>query len=213
MSNKLSILEKNIPLRAIPEETLNKYIIEGLMPFICRLLSLKGENASERLEMALEPLKKQCIGMGFSEIKKMFEMYADNELNIEPRTNYFDRVLLGRIITEYRKTKKHKPKPIDVEQEKKLRDQHEIILIFDYYKQNKELNRYWEWVYVYLEDKGIHKFSKEDKAKKFSYYKNLEIQGKNLDKETQITMCRISLLKDYFDFLIQSGKEIKDLLQ
>ena len=49
--------------------------------------------------------------MGFAEIQKMFEMYADSKLDIEPKANYFDRVLLGKIVAEYRKYNMRKPKP------------------------------------------------------------------------------------------------------
>ena len=49
-------------------------------PWLSKLLSLKDETSANRLEMALPAIKEQCIGMGFVEIKKMFEMYVDGNL-------------------------------------------------------------------------------------------------------------------------------------
>ena len=65
------------PLRGIPEETLNKIIVEQFTIWIANLLSLTDETSAERLEIALPAIKEHCWSMGFDEIKKMFEMYAD----------------------------------------------------------------------------------------------------------------------------------------
>ena len=71
MSN-LAILERTIPLRAIPEKDLNEALLIDFMPWLSKLLSLTDDVSADRLEIALPAIKEQCIGMGFVEIKKMF---------------------------------------------------------------------------------------------------------------------------------------------
>ena len=75
------------------------------LPFLSGLLSLTDQKSAERLELALPAIKDQCIGMGFDEIKIMFEKYADGKMSIKPIPNYFDRILLGKIVNEYKSTK------------------------------------------------------------------------------------------------------------
>jgi len=99
-SNKIAVLEKSLPLRAYVKEDLNKALIMEFLPWICSLLSLTDQKSADRLESALPAIKEQCIGMGFKEIRKMFEMYADGKLYVQPIPNYFDRILLGIPITE-----------------------------------------------------------------------------------------------------------------
>jgi len=108
-SNKIAVLEKSLPLRAYIKEDLNKAIIMEFLPWICSLLSLTDQKSADRLEYALPTLKKLCIGMGFKEIRIMFEMYADGKLDVQPRSNYFDRILLGKIVSQYQS---QKPKEI-----------------------------------------------------------------------------------------------------
>lgn len=98
-------LEKKLPLRAYPEEDLNRVLLMDFLPWISGLLSLTDEVSAERLELTLPVIRKQCIGMGFHEIKKMFEMYADGEMDIKPLANYFDRIIFGKIVNEYRSRK------------------------------------------------------------------------------------------------------------
>lgn len=207
----LVIKYPNLPLRAYEKDQLEKQI-DALQGWLTNLLGLTGVESAKRLVIATEALKEQCIGMGFQEIKKMFEMYADNKLNIEPRTNYFDRILLGKIVKEYRKTKNQIPKKVNLDEEKAEKDILYIIHIFDYYIEKNKLIDDWEWVYIYLESKGIHKFDKDQKKKKFNHYSKKEIQGEKLKEETVIKLSRISLLKDYFDNLIHQNKHIKDLI-
>lgn len=104
-NNKLQILDKNLPLRNYPEQDLNRAILMEFMPYLTRLLSLTDETSSNRLEMALPAIKEHCWGMGFSEMKKMFEMYVDNKLTVQPMANYFDRILLGKIVSSYMQQK------------------------------------------------------------------------------------------------------------
>jgi len=41
----------------------------------------------------------------------MFTQYSHSQLNIEPIPNYFDRILLGKIVNEYKLKNKPPPKP------------------------------------------------------------------------------------------------------
>ena len=108
-SNKLQALDKKLPLRAYPEQNLNRVLVMDFLPFISNLLSLTDKSSADRLELTLPAIKEQCIGMGFDEIKRMFEMYADGKMKIQPIPNYFDRILVGKIVNEF-KTLNRQPK-------------------------------------------------------------------------------------------------------
>jgi len=128
MSNLPIIFESNTSLREYKEEDLTLILITELMPWLSKLLSLTDEVSANRLEMALPAIKTQCIGMGFVEIKKMFEMYVDGKMNLEARTNFFDRILLGKIVSEYKRIQNQKQstvkkeESISSEEKKKIND-------------------------------------------------------------------------------------------
>ena len=105
MKNEISVLEKNLPLRAYPAENLNKALVMDFGVWVSNLLSLSGETATQRLEQSLGAIRDNCSGMGFAEIKKMFEKYADSQMSIKPIPNYFDRVLVGQIVNEWKATR------------------------------------------------------------------------------------------------------------
>ena len=123
---KLTILNKQLPLRAYPKEDLNRILLMEFTTWLSSLLSLTDETSADRLEIALPAVKELCIGMGFDEIKKMFLMYADNKLSIKPISNYFDRVLLGKIVAEYKSLKLKSNK---VEEKTVEKDEQEFIMI------------------------------------------------------------------------------------
>ena len=152
-------LEKKMPLRGYPEQELNKVLLMDFLPWLCKLLSLTDETSADRLEMALPAIKQQCIGMGFDEIKKMFEKYADGNLSIKPIPNYFDRILLGKIVADYKSTKpKEKkvieaPKPTPEETEKLIDKQiTEMVL---HYQNEKEIKPGYLHLYKYLLQRGV----------------------------------------------------------
>ena len=132
----LQVFERKLPLRAYPKKDLNKILITVFVPWLCKLLSLKDEVSADRLEMALPAIRTQCIGMGFDEVKKMFESYVDGGLPLEPRTNFFDRVLLGKIVKEWKILQlKKNPKKV----EKMQYSESELFII-----NNKILHRFLE---------------------------------------------------------------------
>ena len=163
---KLTTSKKTIPLRQIPEEELNKAILTVLMPRISRLLSLTDKTSAERLEIALPAIKDHCLGMGFKEIQKMFELYVDGKLDVEPISNYFDRILLGKIVKSYRSYKlRLKPKIIKsmTDNEKhKLEDQI-LNRVSSFFKINRYIYENDFYVYDILEKRGLISLSIEEK--------------------------------------------------
>jgi hypothetical protein len=110
---ELAIINSQLPIKSIPEETLNEAIMGDFLDWVCNTLSIK-EDGIDKLYHALPAIKKHCWSMGFIEIKKMLTMYADGELSIKPITNHFDRIRLGEIMNAYRQ-QKPKVKPLQIE--------------------------------------------------------------------------------------------------
>jgi hypothetical protein len=159
-------LENNLPLRSYPEEALNKVIVIDLMPLVSRLLSLTDEVSAQRLKMALPAIKEQCIGMGFKEIKKMFEMYVDSKLSLKPIPNYFDRILLGKIVSNYKslnKPKKMEEKEIS-EEEKEFIMAEAIDRLKKEVAINKKITSICVHVYDHLDEKQLLPKEKEYKV-------------------------------------------------
>lgn len=111
---ELAKLERTIPIKAIPDQELNAIIMTQFTVWVANLLSLTDETSANRLEISLPAIKEHCWSMGFSEIKKMFEMYADSKLSIKPIPNYFDRILLGKIVEAYKQQKPVPKKQIQI---------------------------------------------------------------------------------------------------
>lgn len=192
---KLSVLERTIPLRAIPEEDLEKALIMYFVPWLTKLLSInvienKDETNADRIQMALPAIKEQCIGMGFVEIKKMFEMYVDGKFAIEPRTNFFDRILFGKIVAEYRKYNMRKPKKPQIpeisEQEKKEIDDQILKDQEAYFKKHGVIDPSQWYAYDVLDKRGLINLSL--KEKKEIYADALEIL--KLEAHTKKTFSR-----------------------
>ena len=157
--NELTVLDNNIPIKSIPPEELNRIILTTFLTWISNLLSLTDETSANRLETALPAIKEHCWSMGFSEIKKMFEMYADNKLSIEPLPNYFDRILFGKIVKAYRE---QKPRVKQLIYKDKLteKEKDDIILSglkiqFEQYKQMGTFESGRLYLYEYLDEKGL----------------------------------------------------------
>lgn len=205
----LAKLDNNIPIKAIPEQELNKIVLLQLMPWLSKLLTLTDETSADRLEIALPVIKTHCWSMGFSEIKNMFELYADGKLGIEPIPNYFDRILLGKIFKAYKMHQRQNQRPAnDYDQEKENKDFLYCVTAFDYFKQNGALPEQSVWLYDYLVD---HKriLSVPNKEKLTSYNIALE---KYKTKDTAILKSKLWLVEKYFDGLIVRDKHIKDEL-
>jgi len=184
MKNKLAVLDKKLPIRAYSEEMLNKVILMDLLPFLTKLLSLTDEVSADRLEIALPAIKTSCIGMGFNEIKKMFEMYVDSKLSLKPIPNYFDRILLGKIVSEYKVLTAKKNKPIMEEKEISEKEK-EFIMIEAVDRIEKEVLQTGDiitpcsHIYDYIHKQGkLPKHTKEFKSK---YLKNAKLKLKGVE--------------------------------
>jgi len=110
---EVAIINSQLPIKSIPDETLNEVIMGDFLNWVCNTLSIKEEGA-DKLYYALPAIKKHCWSMGFVEIKKMLTMYADGELSIKPIPNHFDRIRLGEVMNAYRQ-QKPKSKPLQIE--------------------------------------------------------------------------------------------------
>ena len=163
---ELAKINSKLPIKAYPEEALNKVILTQFTVWVANLLSLTDEVAAKRLELALPAIKIHCWSLGFAEIKKIFEMYADGKLSVKPIPNYFDRILLGKIVSAYNAQKVVVKKEINhIEVIEKTNKSH-LIKFFNQYFKNKEINEcYVVFVYDSLEKNGFIKLSKEEKIK------------------------------------------------
>jgi hypothetical protein len=159
MSN-IKLFESNIPVKAIPETELNTIMLTTFLTWICNLLSLTDEVSAKRLKTALPAIKEHCWSMGFLEIQKMFELYADGKLDISPISNFFDRILLGKILNSYRSYKKR------ISKQKKIlysMSDDEITKIDDeilnrvglFFKENRYIDDNDFYVYDILEKRGL----------------------------------------------------------
>ena len=164
--NEISKIDRQIPIKAIPEQELNQIILTSFLTWVANLLNLNGEKSANGLTTALPAIKQHCWSMGFAEIKTMFEMYADNKLSIEPIPNYFDRILLGKIAKAYREQKQVKPKEIDHAKIMELTNKKHLQDFFSQYFDNKIINEcYIEFVYSWLEQNKFLELTKEQKQK------------------------------------------------
>ena len=204
-SNKLTKLDNKIPIKSIPEQELNRIIIMEFTEWIADLLSLTDEISAKRLEIALPAIKEHCWSMGFDEIKKMFEMYVDNKLALKPIPNYFDRILLGKILIAYKQQKKMNR--IDENKEKRIQDDLDTITCFDSFVQDNKIHENNYWIFTYLETKGIINYTKDEKRVVIEISKQ---QAKNSDEV--VVISKTKLLERFFGNITTKGKHIKDFL-
>lgn len=207
-SKQLTVLNNPLPLKAYPKEKLKEVIYKEFIVWLSSLLSLTDETSAKRLFTAIPAIEEHCWSMGFSEIKKMFEMYADNKLSIEPIPNYFDRILFGKIVQAYKQIKPMKTDPIEkADEQLRLHKIHETILFFDLFVQYNELPEEASWLYDYLEFKDLINYSKDEKLMKYKI-----ATERTKTKDEAINLSKLMLVKDYFNRLTVKGKHIKDEL-
>ena len=204
----LTTLERNLPLRAYPEQELNNLIVTVLMPYISKLLSLKDETSAERLEMALPAIKEQCISMGFSDIKKMFDMYADSKLSIEPRTNFFDRILFGKIVIEYRSRNRPMAKPQNkiTEAEKTTIENNAIQRVKEFFQDKRYIEDNDFFIYDIFEHRGLIKLTREEKEDIAKDAK--EIMISNLSKKKASTKKEHGEIKDLISKINANNRNV-----
>lgn len=207
----LTIFERQLPLRAYPSNDLDKLLETEFKFWIANLLNLKSDK-EEAYNNAKEALKFHCIGMGFNEIKIMFEMYADSKLNIEPTSNYFDRIVLGKIVNAYKKQRK--PKKVEEEKKPTAEEEHKAIeeaitRTFLEFKRTGTVTGVITHIYNYLDAQGKFQGGRLDeewkgyKWKVFRFCEKIVKENKNYNKlgvilEDAKTMSKRKILIKYY---------------
>jgi hypothetical protein len=214
--------ETSVPLRAIPEERLNAVLSNEFADWLCGLLSLTDDTSAERLVHAIQAIKKQFWSMGFVEIKKAFELYADSQLDVKPIPNYLDRIQVGKIFEAYRHHKpKPKPKPIQIEisdEEKEALVYMGVINCFEQFLQDRKIIVGYTWVYGHLfDDLKLKSFTTEEKKMAVKKAKANKEKSSLFQKVTESehdvkNRAKRMLLKEYFESLEEQELHIKDLL-
>lgn len=215
---ELAKLDNNLPLKAYPEAELNRIILTQFTIWVSSLLSLTDETAMNRLEVALPSIKEHCWSMGFSEIKKMLEMYADSKLSVKPMSNFFDRVTFGKIVEAYKEQKVVPKKQIVdsiSEEEKKSLIKSGINKCLTYYEQEYLiLEDYILFMYdILTQDKHVDLSPKEKKeyynaAKEFLTYDMHSNKPTNLNQRTKYKELVVELQKKHSSVIVLKAKEM-----
>ena len=207
-SNKLAVLENKLPLKAYVQTDIDEILRTSFMYWLAKLLSLKADKQEIVLD-ALPDIKYHFHSLGLNEVKKAFEMYARGQLNLEPISNYFDMVLVGKIFKEFNKQKVKEIKVIEPivisDQEKRNNEILSATICFDYYIQHGYLNDTSMYLYKVLLDK--FEFSKQETETLIELSKNIEAPI-----EEQRMHYRKMCLRRYFDRLHATGKHLKDFI-
>ena len=230
---ELSKINSTAKIREIPEKELDKILKTRFRYWLANLLAL-SEDKEESVLNAIEGVKYHAIGFTLREIKKVFQMYANGQLDMQPISNHIDYILVGKIFNEYKKQrtnpkeKKEIHEKVYTDEEKQNIIYNGLINCFDSYVQHKIIDDGYFWVGKYLGEKGLIKFSPSEreemmkkaefnlknKAKEEGYYtyKKVisQIQRKNNSK-IEVEYVYLGLAK-YFDKLIAEKKHIKDLI-
>lgn len=171
--------------------------------------------------------------MGFVEIKKMLEMYADGQLSVKPIPNHFDRIRLGEVMNAYRQQKaRPKPEPPKemTQEEKDLIVFSGIINCFEDYKQVKFIRDGYGYVYdFFFENKKLPLHTPEFRARIkneaiLRLEKEISEQGITLQVKEALNELKLNqkgvkamskkiVLSEYFDGLIENNIDIKTEMQ
>ncbi len=208
------------PIKAIPQDTIQNFELP-FMNYLSRLLNLKADNA-DNLEMCVPVILDINRNYTFEQIAEMFTLYADSKLNIEPISNYIDRILLGKIKNGYidylnKSNRKKKALKKDVNgkslnPEEVYKREMDIVQACEWFDSYLHLNKIKPaavWVYDFLESEGLIEFSKEEKNK---VYINIK-QSKDLTKDQAVKSSKLYLLKRYFDFLKDKDLNLHNVLK
>ncbi len=230
---QLAKIERSVPIKAIPEKDLNTIIITEFTVWIANLLSLTDETSAQRLETALPAVKEHCWSMGFDEIKKMFEMYADGKLSVKPLPNYFDRILFGKIVEAYKQQKPMKKESIRTKQftddQKELMITQGVVSCFDHYVQDKYIPNGYQWVHDHLDELNLMEFKDQEKknmwdralvnARNVTSKESNPMERKNLLLElekkhnpTRILEYKKLRLARLFDRMVAKNQHVKDFI-
>ena len=212
----LTIFDKHLPLRAMDSKQLEHDLNHQFKFWIANLLSLK-EDKEDAYNVCKSAIKDLCTGMGFHEIKQMFEMYVDSKLELTPISNYFDRILLGKIVNSYKKLMNQKPKPgpkiiIATKEETKKDIEGAVTRSYLEFKNTGYVNGVISHIYNYLDAEGKFQGTKTDidwvtfKWKVFAIckkeYKEQGVFYRTINKaviiEDAVTMSKRKILVKYY---------------
>lgn len=102
----------NMPIKALLEKTRKEKVLL-LGEWLDGLLSLQGETSAKRLEVLLPMVDEFCWSISIEEIRKAFMKYIKGELpGLEPRTNYLDVILFGKVINAYKQHRTRRPEKL-----------------------------------------------------------------------------------------------------
>lgn len=206
-STDLTVLDNNLKLLAYPEKQLDTILATQFKFWLSNLLQIKADK-EDAMNNAIEIIKKKFWSLGLSDVKEAFEMYALGELDLKPRSNHIDVILVGQIFNAYKKQQRTKNEPFDEDVYKAEQDKLYAIQAFEYYEGSNKLPEESVWLYSYLEDTlGVFKF--DENLKREYYKKHLE----NNTKEDAVIKAKIDLLKACFDEFIKKGTNIKTYLK
>jgi hypothetical protein len=220
-NNKLSVLEKNQPLRAFLkddglEEILDNHLKGAFRYWLANLLSLK-EDKKEIVLNALNEVKYHFHSLGLDDVKKAFEMYARCKLSLKPISNHFDVVLVGQIFKEYNELR---PKKIASAPELPMEEKDRLIqsgmkkCILNYEENTQVLDGYNLFLYDILFSDGYLPKDKETKNKALKDAKDsLEIEylgrkPKSIDDRKKIKNVLESIKNPRSSMVIIKAKEI-----
>ena len=179
------------------------------------LVNLKPEKEND-LNDALKGVEQLCKNYSFKQVRTMFELYRDSQLDMRPITNHIDRILVGQIVQAYQKYKPeqhqsfipHSERLEKIEKDREQEDYLNVISWFDWFIQNRKITIEMTWIYEYLILKDKEFTPKE------TFRINLVQKG--IDEGMVIMDAKAkahrTLLKMYFERLEAKGKHIKDLL-
>ena len=204
---ELVIKNPVIPIKAIPEKSLDEFLYTKFKFWLANLLSLKSDQ-EQKIDEALKGVKKHFWSLGLGEIKKVFEMYADSELNLTPVSNHIDRVLVGQIFEAYKQHKKTKPVKKDVDKEKQLQDYTDAVNWFDWWVQNNKVTEEMTWLFNYLEDR-CDNFN--PKRGLMHQWVEEAIEEGDIE-ETAFKKAKRTMVKLYFQHLHAKGHHLKEFL-
>ncbi len=216
------------PIKAIPEEMLNKLILgewmeevkdgekkmklirPGLSDWLSDILSLKNNSENvKRLAQVLPMIKESAWSMNIVEIKKAFTMYVKGQLpGLEPRDNYLTPILFSSVMNTYKQQRKPKKQEVSFEitdEEKERNAYLNCIYAYDEWKQEKKLPNDYHWVYETLKERGLLKVSEEESK---SLNEHLRETYPHFNKEQKKIKGRIILLERFFERLKVHVKEL-----
>ena len=216
-SNKLAILDNKLPLRAYPEKKLNEILNTSFKFWLANLLSIKADN-EQKLDLAIPIIKDLFWSLGLNETKKAFEMYALGKLNLIPKSNYMDIVLVGQIFNEYKSqkvgVKKAIPPPTISEEEKQRLISNGMKKCLEYWNKTETiLDGYLQFLYDIFYEDGFLPNDKEIKIKAYNDAKFLlsmktSKKAKNVKEHNQIKEFAQEITKKNSPSVILKAKEL-----